>query len=301
MSTTETPHVLELAHSPDPDDAFMWWPLFQIDDRPPRIDTGQFQFVPVMEDIETLNERSERGVYAITAMSCAQYPRVRERYAITSCGASMGDRYGPKLIARDPIARHEIVDRQLRVAIPGERTSAFAVLNMMLGAGRFQYDTVPFKVIIDRVSDSTFDVGLVIHEGQLTYREAGMHLIDDIGAWWHDETGLPLPLGVNAIRRDLEDLFPGALEEVTRLLMESVVYALAHRAESVAWAMKFARGMTADRADEFIDLYVNAWTLDFGPRGHEAVRTFLEKAHAAGLVPDPGTITFVQPRQEVGG
>lgn len=293
--------ALRLAHSPDPDDAFMWWPLFPLNGRPPRIDTGRFAFEQVTTDIESLNQRAIAGgrkgdLLEITALSCATYPRVCKKYALTACGASMGDAYGPKIIARSKLSLDDLKKPDVVIAIPGEGTTAFAAMSMLLGGGpgSFRYRTIPFKDIIDRVVSGEFMAGLIIHEGQLTFESSGLHQIIDLGAWWKGVHGLPLPLGVNAVRRDLHVLHgPGTVHEVARLLRQSVEYALANRAESVAYALQFARDMTSELADEFIRLYVNKWTLDFGDVGREAVRVFLRETHRAGLTPDAGAIDFV--------
>jgi 1,4-dihydroxy-6-naphthoate synthase len=294
MSRRDDRPVLRLGHSPDPDDAFMWWPLLELDGRPPRLDTGRFRFDAVAEDIETLNRRSEQGDLDITAMSCAQYPHVKDAYALTACGASLGEAVGPKLVAKRPMTIEELTSPHAIIAVPGTRTSAFAVAGLLLGAGRFGYEVLPFDQIIQHVASGAFDAGLVIHEGQLTYEQAGLHLIVDLGAWWSRQHGLPLPLGVNAIRRDLPRRHgAGTLQEVTGLLRQSVEFALAHREESLAYALGFGRGIAADVADEFISMYVNRWTIDFGPTGQRAVRTLLQSLHAAGLAPEPGAVDFV--------
>lgn len=287
--------TLQLAHSPDPDDAFMWWPLFELDGRPPRLDTGRYRFVPVCVDIETLNHQAETALFEITAISCAQYPFVKDRYVLTACGSSMGEGYGPKLVSKRPLSTDDFRRHRVTVAVPGTRTSAFMAANLMLGVGSFEHATVPFDQIIHRVADGDFDAGLVIHEGQLTYQQAGLHLVADLGEWWSRTHNLPLPLGVNAIRRDLDDIHgEGTLAEVAALLLRSVEYAMEHRDEGVAYALGFARDMGADLADEFIGLYVNRLTLDFGDRGAAAVRTFLAAAHEAGLSPDPGEVCAVK-------
>ena len=288
--------MLRLGHSPDPDDAFMWWPLYGRAGEGPAIDTGRFEFTPVAEDIETLNERSETGDLEITAMSCAQYPRVRDTYALTACGASLGDGYGPKLVASRPATPEELVASGATIAIPGRRTTAFLAASLRLGPGAFRFAAVPFDEIIDRVRSGDFDAGVVIHEGQLTFADAGLHLVVDLGAWWRDETSQLLPLGANAIRRDLEDQHgPGTLAEITRTLRRSVEHALAHREASLDYALGFARGIESSVADRFVEMYVNAWTLDYGPDGRAAVRSLLRRAHQAGLVPDPGEVDFVEP------
>ena len=291
---TADPTTLRLAHSPDPDDAFMWWPLFAIDGKSPRLDTGRFRFEPVMQDIETLNQRSASGEMEITAISVAQYPHVKDIYAFTSCGSSMGDNYGPKLVSREPITLEDMRISPVKVAVPGERTSAFGTLSLMLGKGGFPYDAIEFDRIIDVVVSGEFPAGLIIHEGQLTFEDAGLHLVADVGEWWTGKTNLPLPLGGNVIRRDLEEAHgPGTLREITGLLARSLEYALAHREESIAYAMRYARDMGAALADEFISMYVNKWTLDFGEQGRAAVRAFLGELARADLTPDPGEVDFI--------
>lgn len=294
MTRIDDRPVLRLGHSPDPDDAFMWWPLLHLGDGPSRLETGDFRFDAVPADIEVLNARSEAGDLEITAMSCAQYPRVRRDYALTACGASLGQGYGPKLVAGQPATLAALAAEDPLIAVPGLRTSAFGTLSLMLGAATFRHEVVAFDEIIGRVAAGEFDAGLVIHEGQLTFEEAGLHLVEDLGAWWGRRHGLPLPLGVNAIRRDLERRFgEGTLATVTATLRRSVEYALAHRAESIRYALEFARDMGRDLADEFVSMYVNRWTLDFGDDGRQAVRLFLGELHRAGLAPDPGVVDFV--------
>jgi len=296
MSERDDRPVLRLGHSPDPDDAFMWWPLLEQGGRPPRLDTGRFRFRAVPQDIEKLNLLSDRAELEITAMSCAQYPHVKDRYALTSCGASMGEGYGPKLVAARPMTVDELRSPDAVLAIPGQRTSAFGAVSLLLGVGSFRHEVVAFDQIIPAVAAGRFPAGLVIHEGQLTYAAAGLHLIEDLGAWWSRRHGMPLPLGVNAIRRDLEERYgAGTLGQVTALLRRSVEYALAHRAESIAHAMGFARGMEARLADEFVRMYVNRWTVQFGPAGEAAVKAFLGALHEAGLTPEAGEVDFVAP------
>jgi 1,4-dihydroxy-6-naphthoate synthase len=293
--------VLRIGHSPDPDDAFMWWPLLAGADGASPLDTGRFRYESVVADIEALNHRSEVGDLEITAMSCAQYPRVQERYALTACGASLGEGYGPKLVAGAPTTAEALTSPGGAasevgpvVAVPGRRTSAFGLASLRLGPGAFRHAEVGFDEIIAAVADGTYDAGVVIHEGQLTYEEAGLHLVEDLGAWWWGRHGLPVPLGVNAVRRDLDDAFgPGTATEVTAMLRRSLDHALAHREEAIRHALVFARGMGADVADSFVSLYVNRWTLDFGPTGREAVRVFLDALHDAGLAPPPAALDVV--------
>lgn len=233
-------------------------------------------------------------------MSCAQYPRVRDQYAVTACGASMGDAYGPKLVTRTPTTvgelRDELRDKQRdtrpTIAVPGRLTSAFATARIMLG--EFDYEERPFDAILDDIAAGRFDAGLIIHEGQLTYESHGLHQVADLGQWWMDRTGLPLPLGVNAIRRDLDDLYgPGTLREVTGILRRSLDFALEHRREALAYALKYARGMEADLADRFVTMYVNKWTFDFGEQGRDAVDRFLRALDEAGVLEHRGPAEFI--------
>ena len=295
-----SPITLRIGHSPDPDDAFMWYPLadFGPGEGPggqswsPRIDTGPYRFVHVLEDIQSLNERSGRGELEITALSIAQYPYVADRYALTRCGASLGDGYGPMVIA--PAQRSISIDDlpELRIAVPGERTSAFLALSMQMGRRIPHYEVVMFDRIIPAVAAGEFDAGLIIHEGQLTYAEAGLQKVVDLGQWWGATRGLPLPLGGNAIRRDLGE---ARMAEVCRILQQSIEYALAHREDAIRYALHYARDMGADLADRFVGMYVNKWTLDYGEQGRRAVEQFLGEAAAMGLVPDTGPPTFVAP------
>ncbi|MCH2145741.1 MAG: ABC transporter substrate-binding protein [Phycisphaerales bacterium] len=287
---TDTKQTIRLGHSPDPDDAFMWWPLFEIDGRPPCLPSDRFRFVPVVEDIQKLNERaceaSEDDALEITAFSCACYPRVVDRYRITACGASLGDGYGPRLVAREPMSIDDLRDSGKVIAVPGAQTTALMATSLMLGHDRFEWSAMPFDGIAEAVLDGRFDAGVVIHEGQLTFEEDGLVLVRDLGAWWSDETGLPLPLGANAIRSDLDQRFgPGASLEIVDLLERSVRHAMDHRDEAIAHALKWARGLEADRAGQFVDLYVNRWTLDYGETGRRAVLELLARAADSGLVP----------------
>lgn len=281
---------LTLGHSPDPDDAFMFYALAA-----DRIDTGRWAFTHVLEDIQTLNDRAEKGELHITAISIHAYPYVKDRYALTNCGASMGDRYGPMIVARpkgDGPGRTWTVEdlRGKRIAIPGKKTTAFLTLNLLLGAGNFDYVVVMFDRILQEVEAGKFDAGLIIHEGQLTYANHGLELVVDLGRWWFEQTELPLPLGGNVIRRDLG---PEAMREIAAILKQSIEYSLAHRTEAVEYALRFALDMGADLADKFVGMYVNDWTLDYGEKGRTAVRELLHRGHQAGLVLDPGEIDFV--------
>jgi 1,4-dihydroxy-6-naphthoate synthase len=313
MSTT-TDHdklTLHLGHSPDPDDAFMWFPLanFSAEEGPsgkaytPAIDTGRFDFKHVLEDIQSLNDRCENGELEITALSIHQYPYVADKYAMTSCGSSMGDGYGPMIVASKPMQVTDLIGKggksSIKLAIPGLRTSAWLATQLRLmeevGKGaplNVNYQVVAFDEIIQRVVSGEFDAGLIIHEGQLTFGESGLHCVVDLGKWWTESRGVPLPLGGNAIRRDLGEQ---TMREICTVLLASINYALTHREESVAYALNYARDMGADLADRFVGMYVNNWTLDYGDTGRAAVRQFLKEAADAGLVPDPGEIDFVDP------
>ena len=296
MMQTDKPLRLRLGHSPDPDDAFMWWPIVCDEGSAAGFDTGDFHFEQVLDDIESLNHRAQAGELEITAISCAQYPYVADRYALTACGSSMGDNYGPKIVARQAMGLEDLTRPGVTLAVPGERTSAFGAASLLLGPGAFRFQVVEFDQIIPRVAGGQFDAGLVIHEGQLTFAEAGLEMIVDLGSWWTSRYGLPLPLGVSAIRRDLDDSHgPGTLQRVTTVLLESLRFALAHREEALQYALRFGRGTPPPLADRFVSMYVNKWTLDFGDLGREAVRTFLRQLHEAGLAPEPPSIEFIDP------
>ena len=292
--------LLRLGHSPDPDDAFMWWPITPDETGRTPMETGRFRFEVVLDDIESFNLRAERdGDLDLTAVSCAQYPRIRDRYAITHCGASMGERYGPKLISRQPRTLDELRASDVVIAVPGERTTAFLLTGLILGAGRFRHEAMPFDHVLDRMISGEFEAGLVIHEAQLTFEAAGFHLIQDVGAWWFEQTGCPLPLGLNVVRRDLDERFgSGTCREVAGLLEASVRFAMDHRAEAVRYALTFARGISEEIADRFVEMYVTSRSIDMGADGEEAIRRLLQDAHAAGLVPDPGEIDVVRPGGE---
>lgn len=287
---------LRLAHSPDPDDAFMWWPLVGIDGNGPEIDTGQWQFELVTSDIESLNIKAETAAYEITAISCAQYPRVASDYVFTSCGASLGDGYGPKLVCRTSQTLDELLASGPTFLVPGEHTSALAALRLMCRGHELSWRVAPFEEIGDRVRAGEADAGVLIHEGQLTFEDLQLHLVVDLGAWWESSTGLPLPLGGNVIRRDLEESWgSGTLVEITGILLDSVEWAMQHRERALDYALRFARGIERARADAFVEMYVNRWTLDFEDRGREAVRRFLGEAAGAGILPDAGEIDFISP------
>ena len=276
------PRTIHVAHSPDSDDAFMFYALAE-----GKVDTNGLRYVHELQDIETLNQRALRGELEVTAVSIHAYAYLADRYALLPHGASMGDGYGPRLVAREPMGRADV--RGKRVAIPGALTSAFLALRL------FEPDFVavptPFDAIEEAVERGDVDLGLLIHEGQLTYGDRGLHLIADMGAWWLKETGLPLPLGGNVIRKDL-----GAemTRDISRHLRASIAYGLEHRAGALDHAMQFARGLERSRADTFVGMYVNDWTLDYGKRGRDAIRLFLQKGHEAGLVPKSVRVEFIE-------
>jgi len=282
--------TLRLGHSPDPDDAFMFYALAQ---DPPLIETHGWRFEHVLQDIQTLNQRAMKGELEITAISIHAYPYVAEKYALTNCGSSMGDKYGPMVVAPRPMNVSDL--RGKTIAIPGKLTTAFLALQLCLGkAGEaFRYEVVEFDQIPAYVRDGKADAGLIIHEGQLTYRSLGLHLAVDLGAWWHEKTDLPLPLGGNCIRKDLG---PEAMQEVTDVLKQSIQFSLDHRKPAVDYALRFGRDLNRQLADQFVGMYVNHWTIDYGPRGREAITRLLKEGARAGLVPEVGDVEYVTAR-----
>lgn len=278
-----TRQVINVGHSPDPDDAFMFYALAH-----EKIDTGNLQFRHELQDIETLNRRALRGELEVTAVSIHAYSQLLDKYALLPSGCSMGDHYGPMVVARQPVRIEDLP--KLRIAVPGTLTTAFLALRLLLPT-EFTYEVVPFDEIIGRVAEGQFDAGLIIHEGQLTFQNQGLHLIVDLGVWWQDKTGLPLPLGGNVVRRDLGD---ATIKQISRLLKESIRYALDHRQDALSYALHYARDMDRSLADKFVGMYVNEWTLDYGPRGREAVRRLLAEGHQKGIIPSPVAIEFVE-------
>lgn len=246
-----------------------------------------FEVSHVLKDIETLNQEARAGVHEVTAISFHAYPYVADRYAVMPCGGSIGDGYGPLLVARQDLAPEEIAKR--KVAVPGTLTSAYLALRLF--APGVESYVVPFDHILEEVQEGRADVGLIIHEGQLTYGGHGLHKVLDLGAWWKQETGLPLPLGANAVRRDLGK---DAMERLTRLVRETVRYSLAHRQDALAYAMGFARGMQTGIADRFVGMWVNELTLDCGERGRQAAQLFLDRGHEAGVIPSRVVLDFVE-------
>jgi 1,4-dihydroxy-6-naphthoate synthase len=271
--------VIRVGHSPDPDDAFMFHALAN-----GRIDTAGYEFRHELVDIETLNRRALRGELELTAVSVHAYAYLCDKYLLCPCGASMGDGYGPLVVARGPQPAGSWGD--VTVAVPGTLTSAFLALRLYVGSD-FRHVVVPFDRILDAVEQGQYegarvDAGLVIHEGQLTYAERQLHRVIDLGAWWKQQTGLPLPLGANAIRRDLG---PQVIRDVNGLLRQSIEYALSHRDEALDYALRFGRDLDRPRAEQFVGMYVNRWTVDFGPQGRRAVALLLSQGHAAGVIP----------------
>jgi 1,4-dihydroxy-6-naphthoate synthase len=282
--------LFTLGHSPDPDDAFMFYAMAEH-----KIDLRGYRFEHRLEDIQTLNERAMRSELDISAISIHAYAHVQSRYALLSCGASMGDGYGPMLVATDVAAPTADSPDELRrwlrsrpVAVPGTMTSAFLALQLYLG--EFDFLVVPFDQIFETVKSNRAAVGLIIHEGQLTYAAAGFRKLIDLGEWWKEETGLPLPLGGNVLRKDLP---PAVRRDLAAIMRESIDYGLAHRDAAVRHSLPYARDMDANLAGRFIGMYVNDYTRDYGERGRRAIREFLQRGSEKGFVPAIGEIEFV--------
>ncbi len=282
VTPTTTTTTIRVGHSPDSDDAFMFYALTH-----DRIDTGGLKFVHQLEDIETLNQRALRGELEVSAVSIHAFAYLADRYALLGSGSSMGDRYGPTIVTREPLSLADLRGRT--IAIPGKLTTAYLTLQLCLGKDT-PVVVMPFDQILPAVVEGKVDAGLIIHEGQLYYESKGLHKVADLGEWWFGETGLPLPLGGNVVRRDLgEEL----VNKIAQLLRESILYALNHRDEALDYALRYARDLDPALADRFVGMYVNDWTVDYGPRGREAVRTLLNRATEAGLVPGPLDVQFV--------
>jgi len=274
--------VIHLAHSPDSDDAFMFYALAT-----GKVDVDDVEYVHELQDIETLNQRALKGELEVTAVSIHAYAYLSDRYALLPHGASMGDRYGPRLVTRSAMTKEDLRGRT--IAVPGPLTSAYLALRLY--QPDFEPLFMPFDKIDEAVLGGDVDAGLLIHEGQLTYAAQGLHLVADMGEWWFQETGLPLPLGGNAIRKDLGDALK---RKVSGHLRESIAYGLAHRGDALDHAMGYARGLARSDADTFVGMYVNDWTLDYGDRGREAIRLFLARGVEAGFIPHPVTVEFVE-------
>ena len=279
---TQVTTEIKVGHSPDPDDAFMFYALAK-----DKIDTGNYRFTHELQDIESLNRRAFSGELELTAVSLHGYAYLADKYAICACGASMGDNYGPMVVARQSWSVDDL--RGKKIAVPGTLTSAFLALKLLLGDD-FEHEVYPFDEILNVVEQGKADAGLIIHEGQLTYGDQGLKLVIDLGEWWHEDTGLPLPLGANAIRRDLGD---EAMEEVTALLKQSIQFGLDHREEALAYALQFGRDLDNRKADKFVGMYVNDWTLDFGDPGRESVKLFLDRGFDAGIIPHQVKLDFI--------
>ncbi len=292
--TTKPPITLSIGYSPDADDAFMWWPLGD-ENAPAAIDTGRFRFQHVTADIAELNARAmSTGDLDITAISMHTYAHVHARYALTDCGSSMGDGYGPKVVARaDTVTLDALTKPIVTVAVPGETTSAFLGLSMMLSTP-FNYQAVPFDEIAPRVADGEFDAGVVIHDAQLTFPELGLELLADLGQWWKNETGLPMPLGGNAIRHDLDERYgPGTCKEVAAICKASIEYAMANRAQGLEVAQRFSGDTAEATVDRFVSMYVNELTISAGTLGKRAVETFLARGASLGLCPPVERVVMV--------
>ncbi len=273
--------TITIAHSPDSDDAFMFYGLATN-----KLDTGRLTFKHLLKDIQTLNEEAMLGTYDVTAISFHAYAYVADKYALLPHGASIGDNYGPVVVSREAATPEDIAT--LKIAVPGKLTSAFLALRIY--NPNFEFVVVPFDKIIDAVQDGSCDAGLLIHEGQLFYESIGLHKVLDLGEWWHNKTGLPLPMGGNVIRRDLA---PTLIKEVSQLLRESISYSLEHREDALQYAMQFARDMDPALADRFVAMWVNDLTLDYTDRGREAVRRLLEEGFEKGIIPKQVTVEFV--------
>ena len=277
---------LTLGHSPDPDDAFMFYALARN-----KIESLGYEFEHILQDIQTLNERATRGELDITAVSIHAYAYVSDKYALLPSGASMGDGYGPMLVAPRKISKAEL--KGLKIAVPGTMTSAFLALQLWLDtpAKDLNYVVVPFDQIFQTVTSGQADVGLIIHEGQLTFQDQGLECCEDLGVWWgRKNDGLPLPLGGNVIHKRFD---PEERKVISDLLTQSIQYSLDHRAEAVDYALDYARDMGRDLADRFVGMYVNHWTLDYGDAGKESIRRFLGLAHKKGLIPHKQELEFV--------
>jgi 5,8-dihydroxy-2-naphthoate synthase len=272
---------IAVAHSPDSDDAFMFYGLATN-----KVRTPGLRFTHTLCDIETLNQKARDGVYDVTAISFHAYPYIQDKYALMACGGSVGEGYGPMIVSPRPFTPSEI--KKKRIAVPGMLTTAYLALQLF--APGIETEVVPFDQIIPQVLEGKYEAGLIIHEGQLTYDKSGLHRIVDLGKWWQKVTGLPLPLGGNAIRRSLG---PELMPTVTAALRESIQYGLDHREEALAYAMQFARDLDTQSADKFIGMYVNDRTLDYGPEGREAVRRLLDMGHKAGIIGPEAQVDWV--------
>ena len=279
--TSPEARTITVAHSPDSDDAFMFYGLATN-----KLETDGIRFEHTLKDIQSLNEDAKSGVFDVTAISFHAYAYVADKYALLPHGASIGDNYGPIVVAKEPRTPDEIGD--MKIAIPGELTSAFLALRLF--NSKFEYEVYPFDEIIDAVQKGKVDAGLLIHEGQLFYKELGLDKVLDLGEWWHEKTGLPLPMGGNAIKRDLGD---DLMKQVSRHLHRSIMYSMENREDALQYAMQFARDMAPEVADRFVAMWVNELTLDYGERGKEGVRRLLDEGYEAGIIPHRVEVEFV--------
>ena len=272
---------IKLAHSPDSDDAFMFYALATH-----KVATPGLKFTHVLSDIQTLNEAALTETYDVTAVSFAAYPGLRDKYILLDCGASFGEGYGPIVVSGRPLKREELAGR--RIGVPGLKTTASLALKLF--EPNFEAVVMPFDKILDAVKNEVVEAGLLIHEGQLLFPQMGLHRVVDLGLWWQEQTGLPLPLGGNAVRRALG---PELGRQIARTIRQSVEYALEHREEALIYALQFARDMDTEVADKFVGMYVNKWTLGYGERGRQAVKELIERGTKAGLLPGPAKIEFL--------
>ncbi len=277
------PRTINVGHSPDPDDAFMFYALAH-----DKIDTGPLKFTHQLQDIETLNRRALKGELEVTAISIHAYAHLLDKYALLPSGCSMGDKYGPMVVAKQQFTLEQLKTK--KIAVPGTMTTAYLALRLCLGCD-FQFEVVPFDEILAVVESGKFEAGLIIHEGQLTFQNQGLKLIVDLGVWWHEKTGLPLPLGGNVVRRDLGD---ETIKLISKLLKQSIQYSLDHRDVALDYALQYGRDLDRKLADQFVGMYVNNWTLDYGDRGRAAVRKLLEEAAKAKIIPNAVDVQFVE-------
>jgi 1,4-dihydroxy-6-naphthoate synthase len=279
--TEKQPVEIKLAHSPDSDDAFMFYALATH-----KLATPGYKYTHILSDIQTLNEAALSETYDVTAVSFAAYPSLRDKYILLDCGASFGEGYGPVVVASKSIKPNELAGK--RIGVPGLKTSAF--LTLKLYEPDFEPVVIPFDKILDAVQNNLVEAGLLIHEGQLFFSQLGLHRVIDLGIWWQEQTGLPLPLGGNAVRRALGSQ---TARQIAKTIRDSVSYGLEHREEALNYAMQFARNMDAETADKFVGMYVNKWTLGYGEHGKKAVRELIERGTEAGLLPGPASVEFL--------
>jgi 1,4-dihydroxy-6-naphthoate synthase len=282
LKTEKEPREIKLAHSPDSDDAFMFYALATH-----KLSTPGYKFTHILSDIQSLNEAALRETYDVTAVSFAAYPSLRDKYVLLDCGASFGEGYGPIVVSSKSLKPQDLKGK--RIGVPGLKTSAY--LTMKLFEPDFEAVVMPFDKIMEAVKNEMVEAGLLIHEGQLFFPQLGLHRIVDLGVWWQERTGMPLPLGGNAVLRSLG---PDIGRLISRTIRDSVSYGLEHREEALNYAMQFAREMDTELADKFVGMYVNKWTLGYGEKGKKAVRDLIERGTAAGLLPGPPTVEFLE-------